>query len=229
MANTDAVFVSRAEADQAVFLYEFSATVPNGTQEFVGFGGINVSTNLPFQTLPILIWSNTADFAISSEAWDEAYATTQINSFINPALVIGQDYEIIEATQGTLNISRWNTSGSSQTVYFRIVCFAPDDISISIDTPETQLEGNTDNFITRDVNMMKLAYKGYLTPSSLSFNHNLGYVPRVQLWANYFRFVSGIVTPDDTSLDDGVTINETSISWTGTNYARVDFRIYEEQ
>lgn len=204
--------------DKIVFMYSGSQTVNNNTYS----GTITIMHNLGFRPLAKMQWSNTSDFDITNEHGDNQYFT---NIFSTQE---GQDYSVT-STDTTVSISLYNTSGSNKTLYYRIYCFAPSDIS-----EETVIAGTSssaDKFvISTDYNYMKLAFEGYLTAASPTFTHNLGYVPRVLIWQR-----TGSITDDYTysieapSYQAGVHVTSTQLVSLNQYVDRIHYRIYADE
>ena len=165
--------------DQIVYLKEGSF-VQGDTGSFT----INIPHNLPFTPLPEMVWSHTADFAICQTGPDETYMDNQWTT------MVGEYYQVL-ANDTNIIIQGNNNSGTTKTIYYRIWAFAPS--TASLDSIVSSTIDTGDNFILNtDYNYMKLAYNGYLPISGTQsvFTHNLGYIPRVKVWA-----ISGITDP----------------------------------
>jgi hypothetical protein len=209
--------------DKIVYMTSGSISVPNGTSDITP--GVTIPHNLPFIPLAIMLWSNTSDFEVCNESMDLAYATSYF-----PGPAAGQIYDI-SADATNLSILRLNSSGSAKTVYYRIFCFAPSNADIDSVVTATQSVGS--NFIINtDYNYMKLVANGILTPTSTTYTHNLGYVPRVQIWAEFtdgtierqieFQDVQG-----STAATGGVKVTTTTLE--ALNYTpKIHYRIYAD-
>lgn len=156
--------------DNIVYLASGSVSVPNGTSDAISVGAHGLS----FTPMPMLVWSNTADFSTSNSFIDTQMAD---NWFTTGA---GQTY-LVYATSTDVFIQRDNTSGSDKTLYYRVFCFAPSNVSDSATVPSTA--NSADPFVLNtDYNYLKLAAAGQLTVASPTYNHGLGYAPRVMKW-----------------------------------------------
>jgi hypothetical protein len=212
--------------DQLMFLASGSATVSNGTTDFIP--GISVAHSLPFAPLPLLTWSNTSDFAIVNIWFDAAVSST----FFTTAT--GQQYEI-SADTTNVKINRYNTSGSDKTLYYRFICFAPSDADVDSEVLETATNDN--GFILNtDNNYMKLGFIGKLVDST-PFSHNLGYTPRVLAWQKTGTSYSPIIAASLVDTDatgaggqtEGLYIDDTVIKWLNpSTYDEIEYRIYME-
>ena len=213
--------------DKIIYIITGSIDVPNLTGDSIPI--TLVAHNLPFTPLPILQWSNTADFEITNELRDSDYIA---NSFTTGA---GQYYSISADTTDIL-IQRYNFSGSTKTVYYRVFSFMPSDASEDSGVPFTANIGN--NFVLNtDDNYMKLFNDGILT-DEVPFDHNLGYIPRVQLWEQTGTNIGRLVGAQDISGDptgslgatSGVHITTTQLIWLNPNtYDKIHFRIYYDE
>lgn len=214
--------------DKIIFVTSGSAVVPNNTMD--GSPEITISHNLPFTPLPILIWSNTADFSICFENRDNEFVS---NSFVTGA---GQFYSI-ESDSTNIGIRRYNLSGSSKTLYYRVFCFQPSDADIDSEVPATNT-GTGSFVLNTDYNYMKLIKSGILTSSTKIYSHNLSFVPRVQIWAKASGFVfrdiqTSLVESDPTGsglITSGVFIDNTKIEWLNPNtFDEIHYRIYGDE
>lgn len=217
MGLLDAQLTSDSPTDQIVLLDSGSFTIANNTFDNITL----VSHALPFTPLPILLWSNTSDFAITNTGMDLAMALSSFGS------AMGQQYSP-SPTANSIGISRTNTSGSSQTVYWRLYAFAPstapDDAVVAA---TAHLGGNA--ILNTYFNYMKLLHKGALTPSSPSYTHSLGYVPRVLVWGDGDPIVSSQLVPAIPGATTGVVVDENSITWVApSTYSAIEYRIYVE-
>lgn len=226
MAVQDFLLTTDFPIEQVLFTIVGSTVVPNNTLS----GSVNIPHGLPFTPLPIMVWSNTSDFAIANSWFDTQYA---LNSFTTGA---GQSHTV-SANATNITIGTYNFSGSSKTVYYQIYCLAPSDASI--DSIVAATANLSENFLLNtDFNYMKLAYPGRLTPSVRVFNHNLGYVPRVKFWQSgsgrYDPLIPSFAIQSDPTgsglLTSGLHVTATQLIWlnpTGVDY--IEYRIYGDQ
>jgi hypothetical protein len=107
--------------------------VANTTND--GSPGIITAHSLPFTPLLILQWSNTSDFTVTNELQDAEYVG---NTFTTGA---GQSY-LISSDATNANITRYNFSGSSQTLYYRMFGFMPSDANADSEVPSTSNLGS---------------------------------------------------------------------------------------
>lgn len=227
MAINDFKFHGDYPVDQLMFLRSGSATVPDGTMDFIP--GISVGHGLPFTPLPLLTWSNTSDFAIANVWMDASMSST----FFTTA--VGQQYDISAGTTN-VDIMRYNNSGASKSLYYRIICFAPSDAGVDSEVLETATQDNM-FILNGDYNYMKLAFAGKLTSGSNTFNHNLGYTPRVFAWQKTGTSYSPIIAATLSDADptgaggqtNGVYIGDNIIKWLNpSTYSEIEYRIYME-
>ncbi len=224
-------FTSDYPADMVMFLTSGSATVPNGT--FDALPGITIPHGLPFVPLPRIVWSNTPDFAVANTFSDSALYGTGFTSSA------GQQY-IVTATATDVRIQRYNNSGSSKTVYYRIYCFAQSDTDVNSEVEFTK--NSADKYIfNSDYNYMKLLKTGRLTPGAPVYTHGLGYTPRVLVWGvvtgvNSFadpNVQAQIISTDpagSSGITSGVFIDNNNITWLNPNtFSKVEYRIYLDE
>ena len=204
--------------DKIIFMASGNQTVNNNTYS----GTITIPHGLSFRPLAKMQWSNTPDFAITNEHADDQYFT---NIFGSQA---GQDYSV-DSTDTNLLIQLYNTSGANKTFYYRVYCFAPSNISDDVTASDTI--SNADKFaLSTDYNYMKLFHEGFLTPSDMSYTHNLGYVPRVLVWQE-----TGSITNDTTystevsSSPFGVHITSTQLISLDPYTSKLHYRIYIDE
>lgn len=211
--------------DKIIFLYESSMTVTDSTID-----SINIPNTLGFAFLPLLVWSNNSNFSISNTLADNAYYTSAFTT------AAGQSYEAT-CDSSNINISRYNFSGSTQTVYYRVYGFPPSGLSNTTDVLGTANSG--DRFILdTDNNYMKLFHAGKLTTTDKTYTHALGYTPRVLIWGLaggiYTYNIGGLLVDTDPTgagaLTGGVTINTSQIEWLNpASFTEVEYRIYADE
>lgn len=218
-ANSSSLLLSTDyPQDKIVFMYSGSQLVPDATFS----GSIVIPHGLSFRPLAKMQWSNTPDFAITNEHGDEQYFT---NIFGTQS---GQDY-YLDSTDTDLIINLYNTSGVAKTLYYRVYCFAPSDISEDSLAISTSNVG--DNFvISTDYNYMKLFHEGFLSPTDMSYTHNLGYIPRVLVWQQ-----TGSLTNDytygteATSSPYGIYVTDTQLISLNPSADKLHYRIYIDE
>lgn len=209
--------------DKVVYITSGSATVANATVDLDLSTAIRIAHGLPFRPLPILLWSNTSDFAITNEQRDADYLADAFGAGA------GQ-YYLVHADATNIYIKRYNQSGGSKTLYYRIFCFLPSDADEDSVAPSTQVSGS-DFVLNTDYNYMKLFHDGILTTTGNTYTHNLGYVPRVQVWEETAdTTVSRLVLAQDISGgvgNTGVYITDTQLVWVNPGtYSGIHYRIY---
>lgn len=221
MSISNFLITSDYPLDKIIYITSGSTSVPNSTLDATP--GITITHSLPFTPLPIMQWSNTSDFAITNELRDADYLA---NYFSTGA---GQSYNCT-ANSSTIGITRYNLSGSTKTLYYRIFCFMPSDADADSEVPATASSGS--NFIlSTNYNYLKLVKDGILTDGGVeSYAHNLGYVPRVQAWEETSGTVSRLIAAQDISGDVGTTglhITDTELIWLNpSTYDKIHYRIY---
>ncbi len=196
--------------------------------------GITIPHGLPFTPLPVLTWSNSSDFSTSYNDWEETYADSAVNGAM-PA--IGQQYTI-SADATNIYITRYNWGVGLKGLYYRIYCLMPSNASADSLVPYTQTQGA--NFVLNtDMNYMKLVNAGiFIYNGVASYNHNLGFVPRVFFWmeANgligYF-ITTQVISSDPTGsggLTTGLRVSSSSLEWVNpSGYEKLHYRIYGDE
>lgn len=221
------LYNSDYQTDMLIYVKDGSFTLLDG-QDIGGIGTEDVdgriAHNLPFTPLVEMVWSNTADFAICDQTnWDEDYFDTFWTT------TTGQ-YYLCYSDDTNVVISGVNSSGSTKTLYYRIWGFAPSTADSTSVVPATA--NDADNYVLNtDYNYMKLAFSGSITPASgsVTFTHNLGYVPRVKIWAIASGLTYQVVdtTISFDSVDYGVYITDTQLIFKDmTIYDSLEYRIY---
>jgi len=214
--------------DQIVFLREGSQSVPDGTTN--DLTPITIPHGLPFAPLPLLFWSNDSSFSTVNNNFDATYAQS-VGSFVT--FPSGQYYDI-KADSTNVTITRYNNSGSTQTVYYRVICYIPS--TASIDAVVENTSNQSDNLIlSTDFNYMKLAFVGNLDGLNQSFDHNLGYIPTVLRWGyislsgSYSPNVLTQYIPPFSFAEAGISVSTTQITRNNAdNYDAIEYRIYLE-
>ena len=213
--------------DQLIFLKEGSVTVPDATDDITP--GISIPHGIPFAPLPLLSWSNTSDFAITNTVFDAALSSTIFTTGV------GQQYDV-SANGTNVLIDRYNRSGSSKTLYYRIIAFATSNADENSEIAETATYDN-EFILSTDYNYMKLMFTGKLTTGLNSFTHGLGYTPRVFAWQKTGSSYSPLIAAQLIDIDptgsvgatSGLYVNDTVIKWLNPNtYSEIEYRIYAE-
>jgi len=170
---------------------------------------------LPFSPLPFLVWSLTADFAITY-VLDTFGGLLTVNSFA-------------DSTNISIGVS--NNRASTATIYYRIFAFPPSGASLeSIVSPVTT--SSNDFSLNTDLNYLKLVNAGVISTSDRIYTHNLGYIPTVFTWLNSTHDQSVlaqwvIIDPLGTA---GIKVTSTTIEFVGSsvNDTAVEYRIYAD-
>lgn len=212
--------------DKIVFSLSGSLTVPNGTSDSFPYP-IQFPHGLSFTPLTILLWSNTSDFTVTNEGMDAALLQTALTTSV------GQEYSAF-TDSSNIAIYRYNNSGSSQTVYYRIFCFMPSDASEDSLVGSTASSG-TPFILNTEHNYMKLYKAGILTTTDNIYSHGLGYIPRVQIWSETGGVVDRYVQSQQTDNDldgsggatSGVFPDTNNLTWLNpATYDKIHYRIY---
>lgn len=158
--------------DQYVLYKTTSASSSSGS-----YSVVDIPHELSYIPLIYVQWSETADFDVPRELW-------QNSGDIYP---ISEPY-VINAYATTSDVSvTFQNWGSNKTIYFRIWGFMPSDSSTN--TPYTSsLSGLSDMIVDTDMNYLKLFSEdvvdvGISSPQTVT--HNLGYLPVVMVWREY--------------------------------------------
>lgn len=210
--------------DMIAFKTEGSFSIANSTID-----SLTIPHGLGFAPMPILIWSNTADFSTAYTGGDPTYYST----FTGFA---GQEYNAV-SDPTNITINRLNYSGSTQTVYYRIFAFVP---STEPDTTVVPANSNTsDTFILNtDFNYMKLVATDRVTTTATTYSHNLGYIPSGLMWG--VNYSGGTTISSVTQLVGGQIVNgaggtsyvyldSTTLTWLSpATFNAIEFRLYAE-
>lgn len=130
-----------------------------------------VAHGLGYTPLYFLKWSTTPDFSTS---YDE----------------IGVSFNFVQNSAQTdatnLYMFALNLTGSTVTVYYRVIFFAPTDLDPDVGNTQSGL----DNFVLNtDYNYTKIFQEGVTSGASATIPHGLGYYPQVEAW--YIRASDG--------------------------------------
>ena len=205
--------------DKLVLVKAGSCSAPNG------FGTLTIVPNhgLSFIPMPLIIWSNSSNFA---------NATMGADVGMNDEPPTGQQYDA-QGTASNIVVEYSNNTGSSKTVYYQLWCYAPSTVTnASVNATNTL----GDNFIINtDYNYLKLAKAGRLTVGSPTYSHGLGYTPTVMIWyvLNTPAGIGSLVQSQYTMVagsdqSQGIFISQDTLRWTspGITYDAIEYRIY---
>jgi hypothetical protein len=220
---------SDSSVDQIMYMTTGSFTI--GAYEaldypFVDPNPITHEHGLGVPLLPIMVWSNDADFNTSYQWYD-------IPS------VEYQQY-VAESWDNSIYVRGENQTSSPKTVYYKIFCFALSDQNDDLEVPPTaNLSNNL--VLDTDQNYMKLVHKGRinLTDSSPRYYHNLGYVPRILIWNGLYDIngkvsycssvppLSQLVVGGSIDFTTGFKVDNEKVEWERPNTVSfVEYRIY---
>lgn len=204
--------------DKIIYMTSGSVIVDNNTNDTIEL----IKHGLPFTPLAYLVWSNTDDFNISFLNTDDvSYPSTTYQLYS------------VYSTSESIFMNRFNTTGSTKTVYYRIFCYAPStaDVDSAIEPTAT---ASRNFIINTDYNYFKLAYSGVLDGVA-SFNHNLGYVPQALVWqeatnGNIYS-VSQASTGTANIQRNGIYITNTTIGYIypSSSSLKHHYRIYIDE
>lgn len=173
---------------------------------------VTVPHSYTFAPLFFLKWSTTSDFSVS---YDE--------------IGVSFNYISVNANADTVNVYLFpfNNTGSSVTIYYRLIYFMP----TTVNEIAAQTQSALDSYVLNtDYNYTKIYEEGYIASSSGSITHNLGYYPQVEAWyvrasdSRLIHVVEGNVglfatSPYVSVTDSDVTLNNGSgVSVSGWHY-----------
>lgn len=221
MALENLLISSDAPADKVIYQLEYSVTLAS-----FAFSDDHIPHNLGFTPLMNAQWSTSPTF-------DTSYN-------ISGGPLIGPDRAYntgIDADGTNVNISTFNRTGSSVTLYFRAYGLMPSNASV--DVPFTSFAGD-DFIINSDYNYTKLLLEG-IQPlpagtATYTIPHNLGYKPQVGLWitnssivtAPYILNTFGVLSTGwvVTRIDDNNLYIDTDAT---TDAMEMHYRIYSDR
>lgn len=203
--------------EKIIYIKSSSRVVADGVYELV-----DILHNIPSSFLPLLQWSNTSDFAITQTWYDNPL------QFSYGSIYQGM-YAVVNQTKLSLTFD--NHTGSSKTFYYKVFGLPVSTMNVNSIIPFTT--DLADNFVLNsESNYMKL-FKADRFNSAGSFNHGLGYIPRVVAWGQTLTdtyeipLVIGYQTSPTGIGNGGVSVTDQNISWDGIGgYSAIEYRIY---
>lgn len=210
MALTDFLVNTDYPSDKIIFVYEGSISVSAG-----GFQFVEIPHGLSGAPLPSMIWSTTSDFSIAYDVASGPYPDDLFAWYLG---IVAS----IRSYNNHIYVDFTNFQSSSYTIYYRIFCYPK--TSDDYDTAGTS--NQADKFIyNTDYNYPKIYLEGELDLSvSNVVNHNLGYLPQVQVWIEvtsvdpndtYIKPVAGGENYLDATgggFTDGISLNTSSLT-----------------
>jgi len=166
--------------DKVIFLASGSTSLGS----YFSAASVNVPHGLTFTPLPRMVWSTSSDFSVCYEAGSGPAPQNVLRYNLG---ITGDIYS--DATNISINFT--NFISTAYTIYYRIFCFAPSNVTVDIDSTSS----SGDNFILNtDQNYLKLLSSGKvaLTSNTVTVDHNLGYIPQVDAW---IEDGSGLIYP----------------------------------
>ena len=170
MSLSNMLIDSRYPLDKVIFLASGSTSLGS----YFSAASVNVPHGLTFTPLPRMVWSTTPDFSVCYEAGSGPAPQSVLRWNLG---ITGDLY----ANSTNIRLDFTNFISTSYTIYYRVFCFAPSDITIDIDSTSSL----ADNFILNSQqNYLKLLSSGKiaLTSNTVTVDHNLGYIPQVDAW-----------------------------------------------
>lgn len=148
-------------------------------------GSTEFNVDLPFCPLVFGVWSTTPDFTVCHPFTQGGIMSSRTNDFVT-------DFVGVKASRanGTTKIMVDHYFTSVHNYYVRIYGFMPTDVELSADITSTRAQGLISS---SDYNYRKLVLAG-VEPytidttsqtgqaSTVTINHNLGYLPQVMAW-----------------------------------------------
>jgi hypothetical protein len=151
--------------DKVIYMASGSTTFASGGLP----ANLTIDHDLTFKPLIVGQWSYDADFSTVQEGGLQVYGDPAVASLS------------FFSTSTQILIARYNNTGSSVTLYYRMFGFMPSDVSELAPFTDSV---SSDFVLNSDYNYMKLYDAGIvnLTSSSQTVAHDLGYRPRVLVW-----------------------------------------------
>lgn len=211
MAISDFLLNTDYPLDSIVFITSGSRSITGPTI----LDTLTIPHGLPFAPLACIVWSLTADFAITYTLSD---ATTTITSGAS-------------ADATNIYIISNNLSASTITLYYKVFAFPPS--GASEDSLVASTASVTNDFVLNtDNNYLKLVHAGTISTVNTSYAHNLGYIPTVFVWLNstHDQNVLGQWVVIDPLGNAGIKLTTTTIEFVGAsvNDTAVEYRIYAD-
>lgn len=220
MDSRDFLLTTDFPLDKVIYMASGSNTVPAS-----GFPTIEISHNLPFRPLITGSWSLDANFSTSKDPGFPQYGD------------FNQPYLEVSSTPTLLRVSPYNTTSGSVTFYWRVYGFMPPNVNEVAPFTASQ----SDDFVMNtDYNYTKLFSAGIanLTSGNVSIDHNLGYRPQVEIWAEsafdaaiLMKENFGSVSTD--SFVNRISVNNTSLQFIKGSFTGLQtvyyYRIYADE
>ena len=133
---------------------------------------VTINHGLPFTPLLIGVWADNSNFNPSYD----------IANYLGPANVNGNlELNNCTANSSAVKVEGYNGTGSSKTLYYKLLAFAPPDY----DGEMPSLYDNTNFMLSTDFNYPKIVKSGVVQLSaggSTTIQHGLGYIPQCKVW-----------------------------------------------
>lgn len=155
----------------------------------------SVAHGLSYAPLYYLKWSTDPNFTIS-------YDMPGLTNFNNYILSVDSD-------STNINFFGSNNTGSSVTLYYRVLYFMPTNVNVSADETQSDLDAFV---LNTDYNYTKILTQGVTAGANQNITHDLGYYPQVEVW--YERVFDGKIVYVTGNLPNGTWSPVASISTT---------------
>lgn len=157
--------------------YPMPALVWENSGNISGIGsystkGVTINHKLPFVPLLIGVWSDNSNFNPSYD----------ISNFLGAANINGDlQLNACRADNIKVYVEGYNATGSTKTLYFRLLAFAPPDY----DGEVPNLYDTTNFMLSTGFNYPKIVSQDRFTLSggaTKTIQHGLGYLPQCKVW-----------------------------------------------
>lgn len=230
---------SDQQMDKIIYFEERLITVSNKQDS------INFSVGLPFCPLVFGVWSTTPDFTVCQPFIQGGIMSARTFDFVIDSVSLH-----VFAINGAPQIQLDNFFTSVHNYYVRIYGFMPTDQDFPASVTSIQAQKM---ILSSDFNYRKLALAGVMPftvdmmtgqASSVTINHNLGYLPQIMAWLETSDSNSPVdkdITPFEFSQRGSnvapygnITLNNNSVIITPLagqwgNIHKIHYRIYHDE
>lgn len=215
------------EMDKIIYVKEGKIEPSTGT--------VNIPNPFSFRPLLFGLCSFNEDFSVPKPS-PFLYKPTYTGPASDPYITYEVQFQI-EYRNGNIQVYYNTQSSSPQTMYYRIYAFEPTNSATKIPPTKNYAKLFT---LNTDRDYRKLYKKGTVDiGSSVTVNHNFGYIPQAMFWYDYPNFDGGRTTNATTLFDGGankfvVDKDKVQIAFAaqeGDFYrdAKIHYRIYYDE
>lgn len=191
-----------------------------GSFSISAFNSTTITVPHGFSFIPLffLKWSTTSDFSISYDEIGVSFNYLAVNA---------------NADANNIYLFPFNNTGSSVTIYYRLIYFMPSNVNVLAAQTQSSLD---DYVLNTDYNYTKIYEEDYVAASSATITHNLGYYPQVEAWyvrssdGRLIHIVEGNVGLFATSPYVSVTQNSVTLNnGSGVSVSGWHYKIYLDE